>query len=71
MYRVPELRTMLTFINEALKRSRLRPGLLSSNPTGVKIRQTEKSAPLRTEFYYHLDKMHIVSFISCTSHTRR
>ena len=40
MYRVPEFRTMLTFTNYG-------PGLLSSNPIGVRTRHTANGAPVR------------------------
>ena len=62
MYRVQECRTMLTFTNYGpLKRS---ADLLSSNPTGVEIRHTANGAPMRAEFHYCFNNMHIRSDIS-------
>ena len=58
MYRVPEFRTKLTFTNYGPL------GLLSSNPTGVGIRHTANGAPMRAEFHYCFNNMHIRSDIS-------
>ena len=55
MYRVPEFRTMLTFTNY---------GHLSSNPKGVVIRHIANGAPMRAEFHYWFNNMHIRSDIS-------
>ena len=59
IYRVTEFRTMLTFTDYGpLKRSAA--GLLSSNPDGVGIRLTANGAPMRAEFYYRFNNMHIL-----------
>ena len=41
-----------------------RPCFLSSNPTGVGIRHTANGAPMRAEFHYCFNNMHIRSGIS-------
>ena len=38
--------------------------VLSSNPNGAGIRHTANRAPVRTEFYYRFNNMHILSGIS-------
>ena len=59
MYHVPEFLTIL-WASEAQRRL----GLLSLNPTGVGIRHTANGAPVRAEFHYCFNNMHIRSDIS-------
>ena len=41
-----------------------RPGLLSSNPTGIGICHTANGDSMRAEFHSRFDNMHILSDIS-------
>ena len=41
-----------------------RPGLLSSNPTGIGLCHTANGDPMRAEFHSRFDNMHILSDIS-------
>ena len=64
MCRVPEFRTLLTFTNYGPLKRNADLDLLSSNPTGVGIRHTANGAPMRAEFHYRFNDMHILSDIS-------
>ena len=63
MYHVTKFRTMLMFTTVIMGLKR-KPGLRSSNPTGIGIRHTANGAPMCAEFHYRFNNMPILSDIS-------